>query len=193
MNKRGKKFTDKDILQGLIDENNEALSYIYKHYYPSVQWMVLQNGGAEEDARDLFQEAVLVLHQKLREGDFNLWCSVKTYLYSVSKYLWLKELTRRKKLILTEVGDEQYLFLYENEESEPEKELFEFYFKQFEQLSKECKKILNLHFRNASINEITRKLGYPNNQYTMNRKYRCKQRLIKKLCRHPYFNDHDRR
>ncbi|NMB72874.1 MAG: sigma-70 family RNA polymerase sigma factor [Bacteroidales bacterium] len=187
------RYTDRELLKGVLNEEDEIFIYLYKESYPSVRWFVLRNGGSEEDARDLFQEAIIILHAKLKEDGLILYCSVKTYLFSVSRHLWLKELARRKKLNLTEIGEEQYLILEENEGTELDQELMKFYYEQFSQLSKECKKILNLHFRNVPIPEITRKLGYPSDNYTMNRKYRCKQRLLKKILRHPYFKNHDGR
>ncbi len=187
------KYSDHELLKGIVNEEDEAFEHLYKEIFPSVRWLIMRNGGSEEDARDLFQESVIILHGKLKEEGLILHCTVKTYLYSVSRHLWLKELTRRKKLDFTEIGDEQYLILEENDSSDFEQELLDFYQKQFNQLSKECKKILNLHFRNVSIAEITKKLGYPSDSYTMNRKYRCKQRLLQKISRHPYFKNHDGR
>lgn len=190
---RVQKYTDHELLEKIVNEEDDAFVYLYKEVFPSVRWLIIRNGGSEDDARDLFQESVIILHGKLKEEGLILKCSVKTYLYSVCRHLWLKELTRKKKLSFTEIGDEQYIILEENDCSDLEKELMEFYLKQFNQLSKECKKILNLHFRNVSIAEITKKLGYPSDSYTMNRKYRCKQRLLQKILRHPYFKNHDGR
>lgn len=190
---RVQKYTDHELLEKIVNEEDDAFVYLYKEVYPSVRWLIIRNGGSEDDARDLFQESVIILHGKLKEEGLILRCSVKTYLYSVCRHLWLKELTRKKKLSFTEIGDEQYVILEENDCSDLEKELMEFYLKQFNQLSKECKKILNLHFRNVSIAEITKRLGYPSDNYTMNKKYRCKQRLLEKISRHPYFKNHDGR
>jgi len=190
---RVQKYTDHELLEKIVNEEDDAFVYLYKEVYPSVRWLIIRNGGSEDDARDLFQESVIILHGKLKEEGLILKCSVKTYLYSVCRHLWLKELSRKKKLSFTEIGDEQYVILEENDCSDLEKELMEFYLKQFNQLSKECKKILNLHFRNVSIAEITKRLGYPSDNYTMNKKYRCKQRLFEKISRHPYFKNHDGR
>ncbi len=190
---RVQKYTDHELLEKIVNEEDDAFVYLYKEVYPSVRWLIIRNGGSEDDARDLFQESVIILHGKLKEEGLILKCSVKTYLYSVCRHLWLKELSRKKKLSFTEIGDEQYVILEENDCSDLEKELMEFYLKQFNQLSKECKKILNLHFRNVSIAEITKRLGYPSDNYTMNKKYRCKQRLLEKISRHPYFKNHDGR
>ena len=48
-----------------------------------VQSLIINNNGSSDDARDIFQEAVIVLYEKARTGTFELNCQLKTYLYSV--------------------------------------------------------------------------------------------------------------
>jgi hypothetical protein len=71
------------------------------------------------------------------------------------------------------------------EDSENEKHyrnrIHAIYEKHFSQLSSKCQKILRLHFNNASIEEISRIMGFTNHHYTMDRKYRCKKSLIKRI------------
>lgn len=190
---RSKKLTNDEIIQGILEEKVEIFSYLYREGFDSVRWLILRNSGSEEDAKDIFQESIIVLHQKLMKGDFTMSCSVTTYLYSVSRCLWLKELARRKKWDVLSMDEEILLLLDEPDQDDVEKEMLNFYYKQFNQLSNECKKILNLHFKKASIKEITRKLGYKSEVVTMDKKYRCKQRLIKKILKHPYFRNNEGR
>ena len=55
------------------------------------------NGGSKDDAADLFQETVIVLYQKVKAGNFDLQCLLKTFLYSVARRLWLKKLQQQQK------------------------------------------------------------------------------------------------
>src|SRR5580698_1483131 len=73
-----------------------------------VQALILNNSGFPDDARDIFQEAMIVLYQKVKSGSFELNCQLKTYLYSVSRRLWLKRLSQTQKTsISSEVEDLQ--------------------------------------------------------------------------------------
>src|ERR1700741_4892628 len=54
--------------------------------------MIINNNGTSDDAKDIFQEAMIVLYEKARSGTFELSCQIKTYVYSVSRRLWLKRL-----------------------------------------------------------------------------------------------------
>src|SRR5438477_26161 len=62
-----------------------------------VQSMILNNNGSADDAKDIFQETMIVLYQKARTGDFELSCQLKTYVYSVSRRLWLKRLQQMNR------------------------------------------------------------------------------------------------
>jgi DNA-directed RNA polymerase specialized sigma24 family protein len=82
-----------EMLAGLKSRNEKILREYYKLYYGGIRHFVLKNSGNEEDARDLMQDLLLVLFQKVRSDSFKLTCSLGTYLFSVSRLLWFKELS----------------------------------------------------------------------------------------------------
>src|SRR6516225_9821011 len=63
-----------------------------------VQSLILNNNGNREDAKDIFQEAIIVLYEKSKSDSFQLSCLIKTYVYSVSRRLWLKRLMQMQRL-----------------------------------------------------------------------------------------------
>jgi len=77
--------------------DRKAIETIYKRHYNMVQALVLNNSGYPDDARDIFQEAMIVLYEKVRSGSFELNCQLKTFLYSVCRRLWLKRLGQLKR------------------------------------------------------------------------------------------------
>lgn len=83
---------DKKIIDQVLCGNEFALKRIYKEHYPKVQHLVLQNSGDEDDAKDLYQDAFVVFYQKISEEGFELTSSIGTFIYSISKNLWLKQL-----------------------------------------------------------------------------------------------------
>ena len=176
------RFTDTEMLAGLVSNNEEILQAYRNYYYHTIRRLVRTNHGREDDARDLFQDVLLVIFQKARSGSFILSCSLSTYLFSVSKLLWLKELEKRKRkseilidhLELTDTETDVIEIAEYNER------LF-IYRQHFEQLSKDCKMVLSLFIEGKSIAEITALMGYKSDQYTRNRRYKCKLSLINKI------------
>jgi DNA-directed RNA polymerase specialized sigma24 family protein len=179
------RFTNDELFQGILGNNKEILDYLYKEVYRQVRWLVIHNHGNEQDAKDTFQDAIVILSRKLKKDKLVLHCTLATYIYAICRFLWLKELSRRQR---SEEFIETDYFCFEMEgESELELLKKEIYLKHFSELSIDCQKILHLHMNCATISEITSELGYRDNQYTMEKKYRCKQRLIEKIIKNPLF------
>jgi RNA polymerase sigma factor (sigma-70 family) len=181
------KISNEDIIKGIIQQDSEALQYLYREVYTQIRWLVIHNHGCEQDAKDIFQESMIVLYRKIRKGTLSLNCNLSTYIYSVCRLLWLKELQRKGRYQNAEC--DEVLFISEGDDGnqgleETKKQLFS---KHFNELSKDCKKILNLYLNGVSVEEITKAMGFSSEQYTMERKYRCKQKLMDKIIHNPIF------
>jgi RNA polymerase sigma factor (sigma-70 family) len=179
---RSVKFSDPELLNGLISRDERILGEYYVSYFQSVRRFVLSNKGNDEDARDLFQDVLMVLFQKARDEHFKLTCALGTYLYSVSKFLWLKELDKRKWISHRSVDHEDFIDMDSDIALISEKnERLVFYRKFFEKLSSGCRKVLTLFIEGFSIAEITMMMDYKSEQHTKNRRYRCKLTLINSI------------
>src|SRR6187399_841821 len=58
---------------------------------------VVNNNGTYDEARDIFQEAMITLYQKAKSDSFVLTSQLKTYIYSICRRLWLKRLQQLGK------------------------------------------------------------------------------------------------
>jgi RNA polymerase sigma factor (sigma-70 family) len=173
------KYSDEELLNGLVTRNEKVLREYYTLYYPGIRRFIVANNGNEEDARDLFQDALLILFQKVRGQQFELTCSLSTYLYSVSRYLWLKELEKRKKITHQTMDPEDFIDTDSDIGRLSEyNERMRLYRIHFEKLSSDCRKVLGLFMEGHNIAEITLIMGYSSEQHTRNRRYRCKSLLI---------------
>ncbi|MEO7306209.1 MAG: sigma factor, partial [Ferruginibacter sp.] len=83
---------EKLLLEGLASNDGTVIEAIYRDNYPMIQGFILNNNGNSDEARDIFQEAMIVIYEKAVSGNFELNCLLKTYLYSVCRRLWLKRL-----------------------------------------------------------------------------------------------------
>lgn len=175
---------DKQLIDGITNGDSSVLTYIYQTFFPMVLHMVTHNSGEEEDAKDVFQEAIIVLYDKVNKGDFILSSKLKTFIYSVCRRLWLKRLNRQ---------DRQALSIHEEiEETVPVEDDLEVHrnkerqFLLVEQsltlLGEPCQTIIqDFYLHNLSMQEICEKFGYTNSDNAKTQKYKCLQRL-KKLC-----------
>src|SRR6476620_12286760 len=90
---------DKFLLEGLARNDRQAVETIYAKHYSMVQSLIVNNNGNADDARDIFQESMIVLYERSRSGTFELHCQLKTYIYSVCRRLWLKRLQQQQKYL----------------------------------------------------------------------------------------------
>ncbi len=65
---------------------------MYEQNYQFVERFVLKNNGNVDDAKDIFQDIMLALIEKIYADDFELTASLSTYIFAIGKNLWLKKL-----------------------------------------------------------------------------------------------------
>lgn len=86
---------DKEIIEALRSgQRQKALVALYAHL-PKVERMVRKNSGTRADAKDLFQDALIILLGKAQDPGFTLTCSISTYLFAVCRNKWQEELRRQ--------------------------------------------------------------------------------------------------
>ena len=56
---------DNEIILGVLNGSADILDKLYKAYFPMVLQLILANNGNEDDAKDIFQESVIVLYNKV--------------------------------------------------------------------------------------------------------------------------------
>src|SRR5699024_682949 len=100
---------DSEILAKIEGGDERALDYLYKKYYRMMVKLVISNNGSEEEAKDIYQEALIVFWQKAASGNFTLTSKISTYLYSICLNLWRKELDRKSKLGNEEKDGSEYI------------------------------------------------------------------------------------
>ena len=80
-----------------------------------IQSLIINNNGTIHEAKDVFQEAMIVLYDKARSETFELNCQIKTYVYSVCRRLWLKrlqQLNRYSNEMETELSSEERKYFF---------------------------------------------------------------------------------
>ena len=166
-----------------IRKGNEfILKKIYKENFPMILKLVKTNSGDEDDAKDIYQEAFIVFYEKVKDESFELNCTISTFLYSVSRNLWLKRLRKLSNdgtVLMNE--DDDYAEVEEEVEKHEEKENFlSSVQKSLEIIGEPCRTILtDFFYHKLSMQEIAQKMHYTNADNAKNQKYKCFNRLKK--------------
>jgi RNA polymerase sigma factor (sigma-70 family) len=183
-----KKYSADEIIRGIRHHDSAVLEFIYLNYFPATEAYVLHHSGSTEQAKDVFQESMIIAYRKIREPGFSLTCKFGTYLYAICKNVWIQE--RKKHLLHTEKLRQQPLQVNEpggDEDPLMRKHLDELFSRHFSQLSEDCRKILTMFFNHFSVEEIRDAMNYKDIHHAADRKYRCKKSLIKRITNDPFF------
>ncbi len=171
--------SEADILTAIKQGDDMALSVLYKEHFRSIQHFVLNNTGSEHDAKDIYQEAIIILYEKVTKGGLELTCKISTFLYSISRRLWLRKLAAKSNYTGKIEDFESFIPIPE--------EMNDFRESQFQamnysliQLGEPCRTIIeDYYMHNLNMVQISEKFGYTNAENAKNQKYKCLNRLKK--------------
>jgi RNA polymerase sigma factor (sigma-70 family) len=171
------KISDDEIISGLVGSDlSVAVNALYDMFYRDIVDFVQIKGGGEEDGADIFQEAIVILIDEIREGKFRGESKIKTFLYGIARNLWLVEFRTRER---RKKREENYMY------AEPVIEEVKFPDKDsgaldilFNQIGDVCKKILiGFYYENKSMKLLLKDFDFKNEQVLRNRKNLCMKKM----------------
>ncbi|HEY3406322.1 MAG TPA: sigma-70 family RNA polymerase sigma factor [Ohtaekwangia sp.] len=167
------------LLKNLKTGDNSSFEYLYKTSYPSVEFYIRKNSGTPQDARDTFQEAIVVLLEKINRPDFVLTSSLKTYLFAISRNLWLKHLRDNKLVYQDHLPDEIEEVPSDVEVELPVMQKIQIW---LSRVTANCQRILKaLFFYEEPMDVLMAKMGWKNKHTAANQKYKCIEQVKKEM------------
>ena len=170
------------VIEELKVSPESAYNKLYKGLYPSILKYVVNNNGSEEDAKDVFQETMLLLHKKVADDKLQLTAGLNTYLFAVSKNLWLNKLRERKREVravsaeIVPPAEEDII----NEETRTD--LLQRLGRAMRKMTGHCLSLLQaLFFRKKGITAIVEEEHYKNAHTARNQKYKCLEQARKEF------------
>ncbi len=183
-------YTDSEILTGIKAHDNQILKYLYKAFFPSVELFITTNNGTTDEAKDVFQEAVIIIYGKIRNDELIIKKSFRSYFMVMIKLIWFKKMGREPQ----KSNDEELFenILDDNEDLEfkhEEAKKYNLYYKHFKKLRDDCKKILTLFLQKMPLNMIAKKIGSKSENYIKKRKHKCKEFLVDSIKSDPEYKN----
>jgi RNA polymerase sigma factor (sigma-70 family) len=174
-------FNEQLLLNGLAKNDAKAIKSIYRSNFNMVQTFVLNNNGTYDDARDVFQEAMIVLYENAKTESFVLTCQIKTYIYSICRRLWLKRLQHNNRYTSKVDSLEETVPVEEDIEFQEKRDAdFAIMERALGSLGEPCKSLLEAYYlQKKDMADIARSFGYTNADNAKNQKYKCLLRLKK--------------
>jgi len=165
-----------------------VVRYLWNRYMPMVRLIVTHMGGNSEDAKDIFQDGLMIMLEKIDSKEFILTCRFKTFLYCVCENLWKSVIDKRHAAAnyftrRADPGNEKDITeMMDNH-------LYEEIFREvFESLDPVSRNILKLYWLDVSPREIAEKLGYTYG-YVRKKKCEAQTELTEKVKNHPGYKE----
>ena len=173
--------TDSEVILGILNNSETVLKRLYLAYFPMVLQLIINNNGNQDDAKDIYQEAIIVLYNKVKGGEFELSSKLKTFIYSVCRRLWLKRLSQMNRYGGDIRDFQEHLPVEEDVDLHGDRDIqFGKMEGALQLLGEPCKTIIeDFYINNRSMQEICEKFGYTNADNAKTQKYKCLQRLKK--------------
>lgn len=180
-------YTEEELIRRMVDES-QIIDYIYqKHKKYCINFMQRMSKIDQDSLLDIYQDAVIVLFEKAKSGTFSLTCSIQTYLNSICRNQVLVRLKKYSRHPIESITERDYKNnindWFENDDSVNESRVIVIRKALTElKLNGNCYEILvRFFYNNQSMDKIAFELGYSNADNVKNQKYRCQERLKKRV------------
>jgi RNA polymerase sigma factor (sigma-70 family) len=188
--KVAEKYTDAELIAAIGDPKglNKAILFLYQQYAQSTSSFIMGYGGSQQDAEDVFQETVVSFIEVVKKGKFRGEASIKTFLVSMARNVWLNEIKKRER---SGFREKQFELTRDQKEADVSHHIVDLEKKRqlrelVNKLGEPCQKILLLfYYENLSMKEIVDHLPYENEQVVRNKKYKCLQQLTGMIKENP--------
>ncbi len=181
---------DRDIINGLVQNDPSTAQYVYKTLAPPLFKFVLSNNGTREEAKDLFQETYLKVLINIREKRYADREKFEAYFLTVARNTWLDHLRGQKKSFV-KVDQDKLVQLADNSDADALVQIIQ-HDQRMEALhhvwtswkDTDCYRILHLfHFEQKRTKDIA--LSEQITQNTLlQRLFSCRQKLFRLVSQH---------
>lgn len=165
-------------LTAIKASDETVLKSLYVNNYYKTEKYILDNNGSVDQAKDIYQEAFIVVWRNIQLDKFNPEneSALVGYLYQVARNKWINYLNSSHFKKNTKLTDLEYR-LPEEVADEEDNSFIANVKKQFEVLGENCRELLTrFYYQNESMKTIAGIFNWTE-ATARNNKYRCLQQL----------------
>lgn len=173
-------------IQGIRNGDRKIVAEIWKDIFPAVRKWVREGGGNEDDAKDIFQDAMMLVYDKAAQPDFQLSSKFSTFFLGISRNLLGNLFQKKYFRHITISDDDKYMGEPLDFEEIERRNLFD---KAKALQGADCMKLMELYFQKKTMAEIAVIMSFKSEQYAKLRKFQCKERLEALVKQQPGFKE----
>jgi DNA-directed RNA polymerase specialized sigma24 family protein len=145
---------------------------LYQRTFPKVAAFIHKSGGNLDEAKDIFQDALVIYYEKTRDESFQPEVNAEAYLTGICKFLWFKKHKIKSRLPETELPFELHL----EDETEPtvSEKLVQF----VAHAGKKCLELLRaFYYDKKSMSEIADQFEFSGERSATAQKFKCLEKV----------------
>ncbi len=177
------KMPDSVVINGIKNLDEKILRYLYRYHLKKIKGMVINKGGTEEDANDVFQDTMVDITEQVKRGKFNINKSIDGFIIKVSINKWSRKLKndikiRHVEVSINESDIDKYPTEIEEDNSNNLPDNFDKISDWLDKLSDSCKRLVEeFYYYGNDWKLIAKKFGYKSAASAKNQKYKCMEKL----------------
>jgi DNA-directed RNA polymerase specialized sigma24 family protein len=166
-------MADRNFFGSTAAEREQLFITLYKKAFPQVAKYVSRMEGSFDEAKDIFQDAMVIYYEKLVSTPVALHTNEQAYLLGIAKHLWAKRFRENVQYSPLDAFGNDMMMDEEEMQPSPAK-LFHY----LETAGQKCMEILKaFYYDNLHIDKIAELFGYSGTRSATVQKYKCMEKV----------------
>lgn len=155
-------------------ERERTFLHFYEEVFPVIAELVKKQGGSLQDAKDVFQDALVIFYEKSVDGNLLINISPEAYIVGIVKHLWIRKFKSGLRLISLD-HFEKDITLPEDTFNTPSNNRLLHLLKVS---GKKCLELLtSIYYDRQSMDEVSKAFGFSGAHSASAQKYKCIEKM----------------
>lgn len=172
-----------DLLKTLQSPKSQgaAIKVLYKEF-PKIKALICGSGGTKQEAEEIFDDAIILLIEKVNDQEFVLTSKLTTFFYGINRFLWLNALKKKNKNISLEWNDTIIVTANDIDYDHEKEEKITQIESALKLVTKKCQELFKrFYYQGEKLSQVADALGYSSVNSAKTQKYKCMEQLQKKV------------
>lgn len=165
-------MADHNFFNSTAVERERLFMQLYKKAFRAVAKYVSKMGGTFDEAKDIFQDALVIYYEKLVNASIALHTNEQAYLLGIAKHLWAKKFRENVQHVPLDFNHDDFM---DDTVAQPSSAKLLNY---LETAGQKCMEMLRaFYYDNLPVNKITELFGYSGVRSATVQKYKCMEKV----------------
>lgn len=159
---------------GEQQDRESLFSQLYEQAFPTTAHFVSKMGGSFQEAKDVFQDALLLYYEKLQNPGFELQTTAEAYILGISKHLWIRKFKQQRLKVSLSEAERSISIPEEYPASVDDQKLLQLLLRS----GHKCMALLRaFYYEKLPMKQIAGAFGYSTDRSATVQKYKCLEKV----------------